>query len=102
MGNRMTCPVCGSHTSSVLYAVRDGEPCPHCGAPADVIERVNALQETRADSTLKAELERTIIELGKVTAERDRLALIVAAVQQAVATDGRDGDSALADFVAYH
>ena len=33
MGRRMTCPACGSRTSSIVQAFADGEPCPSCGLP---------------------------------------------------------------------
>jgi hypothetical protein len=90
MSDKMTCPVCGSHTSGVFSAAQNGDPCPRCGAPADVILRVDALRETRADEALKAELERTVIELGRVTAERDQLAVMVEAIRMVLSPEERD------------
>lgn len=41
MSDKMTCPGCDAHTSSVLGAVERGEPCPYCGLSAETIERVH-------------------------------------------------------------
>jgi hypothetical protein len=84
MSSKMTCPVCDSRTSAVFGAVMDDQPCPHCGAPASVIVEVNALREQQADQGLKARVEELLIELGKVTTERDRLARIVEGVRYAL------------------
>ena len=84
MSEKMTCPVCNSHSSSVLRAVVEGDPCPNCGTPADVILEVEQLREQRADAALKARVEALTIELGKVTVERDRLARIVENVRFAL------------------
>lgn len=84
MSEKMTCPVCNSRTSSVLNAVSHGDPCPVCGTPADTVLQVEQLRELRADGALKARVEELLIELGKVTAERDRLAQMVEAVRYAM------------------
>ena len=37
---KTTCPACDSWTSEVGRALRDGEPCPYCGLPAEAAEAV--------------------------------------------------------------
>ena len=37
---KTTCPACDSWTSEVGRALRDGEPCPYCGLPAEAAETV--------------------------------------------------------------
>lgn len=87
----MKCPVCGSYGSDIYRSVMvDNGNCPHCGAPGDVIDRVDQLRQQRADEQLKAELEQALTDLGKVTAERDRLARIVEGVRLAMADELRD------------
>lgn len=80
----MECPVCRSYSSSVLAAVVQGDPCPSCGTPANVILDVERLRTERGDAELKAKVEELMIELGKVTADRDRLARIVEGVRCAL------------------
>jgi hypothetical protein len=83
----MTCPVCNSHSSSVLSAVNDDRPCPSCGTPASVILEVDALRSKRGDEQLKRRVEELMIELGKVTAERDQLRRVVDGVRLAIDDD---------------
>ena len=86
MSNKLECPVCGSYSSTIYHAViLEGGNCPVCNTPGDVIDRIDRLRAKRGDEELKAELEQALVQLGKVTAERDRLARIVASVQCALA-----------------
>ena len=48
----MECAGCGAWTNSVGLAMRDGEPCPHCGLSAEVQAAVVAAQERGADQAL--------------------------------------------------
>lgn len=84
MSDKTTCPGCNSRTSAIRQAVQDGEPCPYCGLPADVIWQVEGVRARQADETLKAEVERLLIENGKLTAERDRLARQVEQIRWAL------------------
>lgn len=60
MSERMTCPGCDSHTSSVLVAYQAGGPCPYCGLSWAAIAEIERIQHTRAGEELKAELAETI------------------------------------------
>lgn len=85
MSNKMECPVCKSYSSTIYQAVViDGGDCPVCGAPGEVIDRIDRLQQKRADDGLKVELTQALTDLAKVTAERDRLARVVEAVREAM------------------
>lgn len=84
MSDKMECPVCKSYSSSVLGAVERGDPCPSCGTDANTILNVAALRERYRESELRGEVERLTIELGKVTAECNKLSRIVNAVRDAL------------------
>jgi hypothetical protein len=87
MSDKLECPVCGSYSSSVLSAVYDGRPCPGCGASAAVVIEVENLRQQRGDQALRDRVESLLIELDKVTTERNRLRLTVQRVQDALETD---------------
>jgi len=81
MSERMTCPACGSYTSSVLNRYYEGKPCPECGLSAAAAAEIIHIQQTKADEALKTRLTDTIRERDEATqklaeAERrlDRLA----------------------------
>ena len=69
MSEKMTCPGCNSHTSGVLFAVREGRRCPYCGlSPAAILE-VNAIQLSKADQDLKDRAEKAIVAEAKLESE---------------------------------
>lgn len=69
MSNKMACPACGSHTSSVLAAFEEGRPCPECGLSAEASLEILTVRQRRADEELKTKLEATIKE--RDTAQRE-------------------------------
>lgn len=50
MGRRMTCPACGSRTSSIVAAFEEGDPCPVCGLPHAAASAVVAIKAREANS----------------------------------------------------
>lgn len=89
MSDKMTCPGCDAHTSSVLGAVKRGEPCPYCGLSAETIERVRAAQarfgETVLTEQLAAALKRADVaerEAGNLRKKLDRIVAAVEAVSR--------------------
>lgn len=77
MSDRMTCPGCDAESSSVLYRVRDGDPCPFCGLKADTIMEILAVRETLADEKLKQsneDLLKRVATLEKETVKWRRFA----------------------------
>lgn len=65
MGDRAWCPGCDSETSGVLIALRDGEPCPYCGLPAETIVAVTMTRQRYKESELRTEHEATLIRLAR-------------------------------------
>jgi DNA repair exonuclease SbcCD ATPase subunit len=82
MSDKAWCPVCNSETSDLWTALRDGEPCPYCGASASLIAEVNELRLRRADEQVKVELEQTLVKLDKVTRQRNELARVIREVRR--------------------
>jgi tRNA C32,U32 (ribose-2'-O)-methylase TrmJ len=77
----MTCPVCDSHTSSVRRAVLDGEPCPYCGASADLIAQVNDLRARNVEESLVVQLTELRSRAEKAEAEVGRLRGVLSSVR---------------------
>ena len=66
---KRSCPACDSWTSAVGIAFRDGEPCPYCGLPAEVVPILDAAEKRGLDRTL---IERTAqAEVRAVNAEAE-------------------------------
>lgn len=61
MSEKMTCPACDSHLSSILRAFTEGRDCPSCGLPASVAWDLHRYRNRKADE----ELARQLGELGK-------------------------------------
>lgn len=87
MSDKMTCPGCDAHTSSVLAAVERGDPCPYCGLSAETIERVRQAQarfgETVLTEQLTAALKRAEAAESEARDLRKKLDRIVTAVRAA-------------------
>jgi hypothetical protein len=83
----MECPGCGGISSSVLGAVRDGEPCPFCGLSAAAIMEVSAVSRRRGDEQLKADLEAALLRAGKAEQDRDQLRRVLETVKRALEAD---------------
>lgn len=73
MSDKMECPGCKSYTSSVLRAVRDGEPCPYCGLTADAIEAVLAASRKHGETKLVEDLREALKRADKAEAQAGRL-----------------------------
>lgn len=92
MSDKMTCPGCGSHTSSVYSAYADGEDCPICGlsyaASSELIEIRDTVRVSLANDKVKAIAEDALCRAGKAEAENERLRRTVEAVREALAEAG--------------
>lgn len=73
----MTCPGCQSHTSDVLRAYDEDEPCPHCGLPASATDQVLAARRKAADADLTARYEELAVRVGRAESEAVRLRNVV-------------------------
>lgn len=59
MGNRGTCPVCGSYSSSVLHDIESGSACSVCGCPNQFLrdyQDVLDTKETYAENRISKKL----------------------------------------------
>jgi uncharacterized Zn finger protein (UPF0148 family) len=84
VSDKMTCPGCGAHSSSVLIKVNDGEPCPFCGLSADAITEITDVRRRKADEDLKARLEKMLVERDRAVAEAAKLNRVLYAVRRAI------------------
>lgn len=84
----MTCPGCNSHTSSVLAAVRVGDPCPYCGLSADAIEAVGAARERHGEKELVDQLQGALVRADKAEQEARKLRSVLSRVQAALREAG--------------
>lgn len=73
MSDRMTCPGCQTHTSSVLARYLEDEPCPYCGLPASAAAEVMAAQKRNADAELTRKYTEVVTRLGHAEAETAKL-----------------------------
>lgn len=63
MSEKMTCPGCSFHSSSVMAAFDDAEPCPSCGLSAAAALEIFGIRATRADVAVKAQAAEAIRRL---------------------------------------
>lgn len=77
MSEKMTCPGCQSHTSDVLRAYNDDEPCPHCGLPKSATTQVLAARKKAADADLTARYEELALRVGRAEGETVKLRNVV-------------------------
>lgn len=86
VSDKMTCPGCDAHTSGVLGAFKDGEPCPYCQLPATATEEILDARKRAADADLTKRYEELVKRNAQLETERNllRAALnqVTAAVQR--------------------
>lgn len=83
----MSCPACGSHSSAVLAAFREGLPCPSCELSAAATAEVLAIQRSRADGQLQERLAVEIRRRNTAEVQAERLARQLDAVRRALNDD---------------
>lgn len=92
MSYKLGCPGCNSVTSGVYAAEANGNPCPHCGLPAETITAVNEARRRTQDANLLAKYEAVAVRAGRAEAEiaklRGRMDDIVAVVSVWQQEDG--------------
>jgi DNA repair exonuclease SbcCD ATPase subunit len=69
MSEKMTCPGCDSHTSSVLNAFENGSACPVCGLSCEATEEILAVRDKKASNDLKTRVEELLKEKSKAEDE---------------------------------
>lgn len=73
MADKMTCPGCGSHTSTILSRFNEGQGCDVCGLSSAAMAEIITVQERRADAELKAKLEDALKRADKAEDQARRL-----------------------------
>lgn len=85
MADKMTCPGCDAHTSSVYDAYWDEKPCPHCGlsygAMAELDEKRRTVRVSRANDEVKAIAEDALKRAGRAESENQTLRRQVMAIR---------------------
>jgi uncharacterized Zn finger protein (UPF0148 family) len=84
MGRRMTCPACGSRTSSILRAFEDGESCPSCGLPYTALAAVIDIKAREANDEVTQRAVRAELRAAAAEDELHTLRRVVEAVRSAV------------------
>lgn len=69
MSEKMTCPGCGSHSSTILTAFTDGRSCPQCGLSASAALEIQDIRQERADRQLRERCETLTKELDEAKRE---------------------------------
>lgn len=91
VSRKMTCPGCDAHTSSVVTAFDEGDPCPYCGLPATATEEILDARKRAADADLTRRYEDLVKRVAGLEAERNALRSALNNVKQAV----RQADDAI-------
>lgn len=88
MSDKMTCPGCEAHLSSVLRAYNDGLPCPNCGlsytAMDELFKKRRTVAVSRANDEVKAIADAALLRAGRAEAELERLRRQLAGVRAAL------------------
>lgn len=69
MSEKLTCPGCDAHTSSVLAAFHDGAPCPYCGLSASAAAEIDGVRSSRANKEVADRLVDALKRADKAEAE---------------------------------
>ena len=72
MSQKMTCPACNAHLSSVYQAFENGEPCPNCGLSHEAAQEVLSAKARNADETLRARLTELLAERDAAVARAEK------------------------------
>lgn len=84
MSDKMTCPGCGSHTSSVWHAYIDGESMPCCGLSNGAIAELITIRDSRANDSIKAIADAAVKRANAAETELGKLRRQVQAVRDAL------------------
>jgi Zn-finger nucleic acid-binding protein len=90
MAEKMTCPACNAHLSSVRTAFLDGDPCPNCGLSAAAALEVIAAIERGADEALTESAAKANQRADVAEAQVRRLQRKVERIKRAVEEEPDD------------
>ena len=86
MSEKLTCPGCDAHTSSVLMAAANGEPCPYCGLSNAAMVEISMVRRSKADDKLKARVEELLKANSRLERENEDLRMFRIEVADAMAS----------------
>lgn len=85
MSEKMTCPACEAHLSSILRAFEEGRPCPECGLPSSAAVAVSRARRHHIEEAILERLVTAETQLAQALAENQRLAENIEAAKAALA-----------------
>lgn len=96
MGERATCPVCGSYSSNVLNDLENRDPCRNCGCPANLLNEYQAIL-IRKEIFFNEKISHDLVEENeKLIIENMKLKTKIKKMQEIL---GWDFDSELLDSI---
>lgn len=84
MSRKMTCPGCDAHTSGLVAAYEEGEPCPYCGLPASATSEILDARRRAADADLTKRYEEVVKHVARLEVENRTLRGALNGVRQAM------------------
>lgn len=81
MSEKMTCPGCDAHSSSVRGAVVRNEQCPFCGLSAAAILERQGVRKSKADEALKEKVAKLVTDRDKWKHRAEKAELILRGVR---------------------
>lgn len=90
MADKTTCPACGYHSSAVLRAFNNGDPCPNCELSAEAHLEIISARARGADKYLVQRLTEASARADKAEAQLRNAERKLEAVRDALAQDYPD------------
>jgi uncharacterized protein YlaN (UPF0358 family) len=84
MAEKMTCPACDSHTSSILRAFEDGLPCPVCGLSNRAANEVLDAERRAITEEMAEKVRLAVLERDRAQVEVQRLQRKLGRLQRAM------------------
>ena len=84
MADKMTCPACTSHTSTIREAFLNGDPCPVCGLSAAAAMEIDTVRASRADAALREKYEQAVVHADRAEAEVSKLQRRLGRIERAM------------------
>lgn len=91
MSEKVTCPGCGSTTSSILHAFTNDEPCPYCNLSATAAREIREVRSRIATKEFTERYEAMVKELDRTRGLLAKHAQAITTIREAL----EDLDSSL-------
>lgn len=90
MADKMTCPGCDSHSSSVLADFERGDRCRFCGLSAEAAQEIMDIREKRANAAVEAAFKDLRVRLDKAERELATATRRLTAIRDALDENERE------------